>query len=92
MRTVPTDRSLTPTEIAQLDALTGEPDTIDIPEAPEANMANARRGVFYRPRKEAVSLRLDMDVLDWLRGKGPGYQTTINRILRERMESEATSR
>jgi uncharacterized protein (DUF4415 family) len=48
--------------------------------------------VFYRPRKEAVSLRLDMDVLDWLRGKGPGYQTAINRILRERMESEATSR
>jgi uncharacterized protein (DUF4415 family) len=29
-----------------------------------------------------------MDVLDWLRRQGPGYQTTINRILRERMEAE----
>jgi len=67
----------------------GAPDTDDIPEAPAANWANARRGVFYRPRKEAISLRLDMDVLDWLRRQGPGYQTTINRILRERMEAEA---
>jgi uncharacterized protein (DUF4415 family) len=38
--------------------------------------------------KEAISLRLDMDVLDWLRRKGPGYQTEINRILREKMLSE----
>jgi len=29
-----------------------------------------------------------MDVLDWLRRRGPGYQTTINRILREHMEAE----
>jgi uncharacterized protein (DUF4415 family) len=39
--------------------------------------------------EEAVSLRLDADVLDWLRRRGPGYQTEINRILRERMEAEA---
>ncbi len=91
MRTVPTDRSLTPPDVAMLDALTGEPDTADIPEAPEENMARARRGVFYRARKEAISLRLDMDVLDWLRNKGPGYQTAINRILRERMEADAKS-
>ena len=92
MKTVPTDRPLTAQEIAQLDALTGKPDTSDFPELSDEKWATARRGVFYRPRKEAVSLRLDMDVLDWLRSKGPGYQTAINRILRERMESEATSR
>jgi uncharacterized protein (DUF4415 family) len=29
-----------------------------------------------------------MDVLDWLRRRGPGYQAEINRILREKMEAE----
>ena len=89
MKKVTNSRPLTDAEIAQLNALRGPPNTDDIPEASEENWANARRGLFYRPRKEAISLRLDMDVLDWLRRQGPGYQTTINRILRERMEAEA---
>jgi uncharacterized protein (DUF4415 family) len=82
---------LTEEQWAQLNALKGPPNTDDIPEAPEENWANARRGLFYRPRKEAISLRLDMDVLDWLRRKGPGYQTTINRVLRERMNAETAA-
>jgi uncharacterized protein (DUF4415 family) len=82
-------RAPTEAELAALAALDGRtPDTEDVPPAPEANWAAAVRGKFYKPRKEAISLRLDMDVLDWLRRKGPGYQTEINRILRERMEAE----
>jgi uncharacterized protein (DUF4415 family) len=82
-------RALTPGEAAQLEALEGrEPDTGDIPQAPEANWAAAVRGRFFKPRKQAISLRLDMDVLAWLRGKGTRYQSEINRILRERMETE----
>jgi uncharacterized protein (DUF4415 family) len=34
------------------------------------------------PRKEAVSVRLDTDVLAWFRAQGPGYQTRINAVLR----------
>ena len=83
------NRALTADETAQLRALEGRaPDTDDIPEAPTENWAFAKRGVFFKPRKEAISLRVDMDVLDWLRRKGPGYQSAINRILRERMEAE----
>lgn len=83
------DRKLTDNQMQQLRALEGrEPDTQDIPEAPAANWQHAQRGVFWKPRKEAISLRVDRDVLDWLRGQGPGYQTTINRILRERMQAE----
>jgi len=37
----------------------------------------------------AISIRLDAEVLAWLRAKGPGYGTEINRILREKMLSEA---
>ena len=79
---------LTSEQWVQLRAPRGEPDTDEIPAAPAENWATAAPGKFYRPRKEAISLRLDMDILDWLRRQGPGYQTTINRILRERMEAE----
>jgi uncharacterized protein (DUF4415 family) len=79
---------LTAEQQAQRDALTGEPDTSDSPEAPEENWKFAQRGPFFKPRKEPLSLRLDMDIMDWLRRKGPGYQTEINAILRRQMESE----
>jgi uncharacterized protein (DUF4415 family) len=80
---------LTKVQLAQLKALEGrQPDTADIPEAPAENWNPAKRGPYFRPRKEAISLRVDMDVLDWLRRRGPGYQTEINRILREKMDAE----
>jgi uncharacterized protein (DUF4415 family) len=83
------DYPLTEDQLRQLAALTDdEPDTSDSPEAPAENWANARRNPYYRPRKEPVSLRLDMDVMHWLKSKGPGYQTEINAILRRQMEAE----
>ncbi len=82
---MPETSPLTEAQLAQLQALDGNPDTQDIPEAPATNWQHARR--LYRPRKEAISLRLDADVLDWLRKQGDGYQTRINQILRERMEA-----
>jgi len=42
-------------------------------------------GTVLLPVKQAVSLRLDADVLAWLKKAGEGYQTRANRILRERM-------
>lgn len=75
----------TEAQLAQLRALAGNPDTSDIPEASAENWARARR--FFRPRKEAISLRIDADVLDWLRHRSERYQTEINRILREKMEA-----
>ncbi|PWT80734.1 MAG: hypothetical protein C5B58_11055 [Acidobacteria bacterium] len=38
-----------------------------------------------RPRKRRISLRVDVEVVDWFQSKGPGYQTRINRILRSVM-------
>lgn len=69
---------------AQLLALSGSPDTNDIPEAPAENWQSARR--FFRPRKEAISIRIDADILDWLRRRSERYQTEINKLLREKME------
>jgi uncharacterized protein (DUF4415 family) len=40
---------------------------------------------WNRPRKQRLSLRVDTEVVDWFKSKGPGYQTRINRILRRVM-------
>ena len=50
--------------------------------AEEEGGAEAR---WNRPRKRRISLRVDTEVIDWLKSKGPGYQTRINRILRRVM-------
>jgi uncharacterized protein (DUF4415 family) len=60
-------------------------DTTDIPELPPGAWKHAVRGRFYRPLKQAVSMRLDSDVIAWLKKQGKGYQTRANSILRQRM-------
>jgi uncharacterized protein (DUF4415 family) len=47
----------------------------------------AEIGRFYRPKKRPVTLRLDEDLVDWLKGYGPGYQTKANLLLRHAMQS-----
>ena len=41
-----------------------------------------RRGLEPLPRKQQVTLRIDADVLEWFKARGPGYQTRINELLR----------
>jgi uncharacterized protein (DUF4415 family) len=36
--------------------------------------------------KQRLTLRLDTDIVSWLKEQGAGYQTRINSILREAME------
>ncbi len=49
-----------------------EIDTSDIPEWTDEMWARAERGKFYRPIKKAISLRLDADVIAWLKKNGKG--------------------
>jgi uncharacterized protein (DUF4415 family) len=60
----------------------------DIPRLTEEQLANMVRLRDARPRKIAVSLRLDPRVLDWLKSKGRGHLTRINDILTNLMEAE----
>ena len=39
------------------------------------------------PEKEAISLRVDQDVLEWFRERGPRYQTRMNAVLRSYVRS-----
>jgi len=47
--------------------------------------SGAEVGKFYRPAKKPVTMRLDVDVLEWLRADGRGYQTKANQLLRHAM-------
>jgi uncharacterized protein (DUF4415 family) len=62
-----------------------EIDTSDIPELTEQFWQNAVRNPFYRPVKQQLTLRLDADIIVWLRRLGRGYQTRANALLREAM-------
>jgi uncharacterized protein (DUF4415 family) len=60
-------------------------DTSDIPELTAEQMSRAVRGQWYRPLKKPVTMRLDVDVIEWLKKDGAGYQTKANRLLRSEM-------
>ena len=83
---------LTARQKREIEALAAMPedkvDTSDIPELPPGAWKTAIRGKWYRPVKQPVSIRLDADVLAWLKAQGSGYQTKVNIILRERMLKE----
>jgi len=79
---------LTPTQAAELQALAALPDhridTRNIPE--QKDWHGAKRGLFFRPIKKQLTLRLDADLIAWLKSRAPngeGYQTSINNALRE---------
>jgi len=62
-----------------------EVDLSDIPEIREIP-SDAVIGRFYRPKKISVTIRLDADVVAWLKARGGGYQTRINTYLRQLMQ------
>jgi uncharacterized protein (DUF4415 family) len=68
-------------------------DAIDSSDAPELlDWSGAKRGLFYRPVKQQLTLRLDTDVIAWFRThatSNEGYQTRINRALREYVQGQA---
>jgi uncharacterized protein (DUF4415 family) len=90
-----TSKKLTRTQLAELKALEALPDSaIDTSEAPELlDWSGAKRGLFYRPVKQQLTLRLDADVVAWFKSHTTaqeGYQTRINRALREYVQGQTS--
>jgi uncharacterized protein (DUF4415 family) len=52
--------------------------------------SGAEVGKFYRPAKKPVTMRLDSDVIAWLKADGRGYQTKANWLLRSAMLHSTT--
>ena len=65
-----------------------EIDTSDIPELDNHFWAKAK--MVTPITKQAVSIRLDSDILDWFKKQGKGYQSTINKVLRTYVNHQQT--
>jgi len=80
---------LTAEQKKRLAALAARPeseiDYSDIPPLTDEFFRNAVRNPFYKPTKTSTTVRIDSDVLHWLRAQGKGYQSRINAILRREM-------
>jgi len=84
-------RKLSVEKRRDLQALAKRPDSeIDLSDIPEIREipTDAVIGRFYRPKKASVTIRLDADVLAWLKASGEGYQTRINEYLRRLMRQK----
>src|SRR5438552_17359845 len=88
-------KRLTREQLAELKSLGMLPESaIDTSDAPELlDWSGAKRGLFYRPLKQQLTLRLDADVVAWFKNHAKpdeGYQTRINRALREYIQSQTS--
>ena len=83
--------ALTAQQRAELQALAQAPEAQinydDQPQLSRAFLKDAVRNPLYKPTKTPTTVRMDSDVLAWLKaqGKGKGYQTRMNAILRQEM-------
>lgn len=72
--------------LAEIDAIKDEDiDYSDIPELDESFWTKAK--LEMPEKKERITVRIDHDVLEWLKDQGRGYQTRINAILRAYYEA-----
>src|SRR5580704_19671955 len=85
-------RPLSAEQKRRLEAIAAMPDEMidysDIPPLDENFWKNAIRNPYYKPVKKQLTVRLDADLIAWLRNAGKGYQTRLNSILRQEMLRE----
>lgn len=81
--------ALTAKQRAELKALAQAPEAQinyeDQPQLSRAFLKDAVRNPLYKPTKTPTTVRMDSDVLAWLKAQGKGYQTRMNAILRQEM-------
>jgi uncharacterized protein (DUF4415 family) len=80
------EKALSPERIAEIKAFKN----INFSDCPvmteeELKKLRPRHPEYFKPRKQAVQIRLDADVLAWFKGYGKGYQSKINAELRNVM-------
>jgi uncharacterized protein (DUF4415 family) len=89
VRKTSADATMTTARKRRLSELASRPDSeidfSDIPPLTAKFWKNAIRNPFYRPVKQQLTVRLDADVVAWLRRQGKGYQTRLNQVLRKAM-------
>ena len=82
--------SISPKRLREIESIADA--DIDYSDIPEADESFWRRAELQMPRsKKGIYVRLDADVIDWLKSRGKGYQTRMNAMLRALMESDRSS-
>ena len=80
------------TDWARVDALTDEDIAKAVANDPDAvpiDLDWSDAVLVIPPKKKAISIRVDEDVLDYFKSQGDGYQRRINAVLRSYMEQKA---
>jgi uncharacterized protein (DUF4415 family) len=68
-----------------------DPD-IDFSDIPKLGKSFWKTARLAMPEpKDRLTIRVDRDVVQWLKKNGRGYQTRINAILRSYMEAQSTA-
>ena len=79
--------SISKERLKEIEAIKDE--DIDFSEIPEADEDFWKRAELRMPApKKGIYVRIDPDVLEWLKSKSKGYQTRMNAMLRTLMESD----
>lgn len=82
------NRKPTKKDLEQIDAIKEEDiDYSDIPDLSNNHEFWSQAILIMPKTKKQLTVRLDPDILDWLRSQGKGYQTKINAILRSYMRA-----
>ena len=80
------------TDWARVDALTDEDIARAVANDPDAVPIDfdwSDAVLVIPPKKKAISIRVDEDVLDYFKSQGDGYQRRINAVLRSYMQQKA---
>jgi uncharacterized protein (DUF4415 family) len=84
------------TDWAALDALTDEEIEVSIANDPDwqefKDLDWSEAVLVIPPKKRAISIRLDEDVLDYFKKDGAGYQRRMNAVLRSFMQQKRKKR
>jgi uncharacterized protein (DUF4415 family) len=87
------DRRKGKTDWARLDAMTDEEIEASIANDPDwaefKDIDWSDAVLVMPPKKKAISIRVDEDVLDYFKSQGDGYQRRINAVLRSYMQQKA---
>jgi uncharacterized protein (DUF4415 family) len=91
-------KPLSPEQLERLEKLAAmsdeDIDLSDMPEITDEQWARAFRPGLGRPIKQPVTIRLDTDIVNWFKAQAGDrpYQTEINRVLRQHVETSAKKR
>jgi uncharacterized protein (DUF4415 family) len=84
------------TDWARVDALTDEEIEASIANDPDweefKDIDWSKAVLVIPPKKKAISIRVDEDVLDYFRKEGAGYQRRMNAVLRSYMQQKRKKR